>query len=424
MEHHLNWGLPVAIDLFAAAVGAGAFMMAVVADLAGGRRHRTTSFIGALVAPWPVIAGVLLLVIDLGKPYRFWEMLLRVGPDGALVPPYLMFKLTSTMSIGTWVLTIFVWVSFAYMVCHILSYPLRPMGILRKLVGIAGLPIALMVTIYTGVLLSASPNDLWSNWVLPIVFLTSAVATGIALVILVLALLRMAKMIRDDSANVPLLEKMMSRIIIVQIVAMVIFTLAASGSSKIGNMFRSDLSAGWWVLLLGAGLAVPLLMTVKGKFWLPLTALVAVLLSVEGYLFLGDVLKTSSMVVPIVFFCSAMVAGVVMELLVLAVTRMLKPGEDDERVSVVSKIVNRMMIVQITVIAIFVIAVIGLPEMANSQLGAILFVFVIGLGLVVPLLMTMKGKTWTPSTSLVTALLVLEGGFFLRYVILMAGQAS
>ena len=55
VEH--NWGIPVAIDLFAAALGAGAFMLAVVADLAGGRRNRTVSAIGALIAPWPVICG-------------------------------------------------------------------------------------------------------------------------------------------------------------------------------------------------------------------------------------------------------------------------------------------------------------------------------------------------------------------------------
>ena len=136
MQHHFDWGLPVAIDLFAAALGAGAFMLAAVADLAGGRKYRTTSFVGALIAPWPAIAGVLLLVIDLGHPFRFWEMLLKASPEGGIEAPYLMFSASSTMSIGTWVLTVFVWMSLAYIVCHIASYPYRFMTYPRKLVAV------------------------------------------------------------------------------------------------------------------------------------------------------------------------------------------------------------------------------------------------------------------------------------------------
>ena len=57
---HLNWGLPVALDLFLAGMGAAAFMLAVMADFAGGRRYRSVSITGAAIAPWPVILGVLL----------------------------------------------------------------------------------------------------------------------------------------------------------------------------------------------------------------------------------------------------------------------------------------------------------------------------------------------------------------------------
>lgn len=107
MEHY-NWGIPVAIDLFAAALGAAIFMVAVVADLAGGRKYRRISITGALIAPWPAILGVLLLVVDLGKPWRFWEMILRRSHE-TLGVESLMFKIGSTMSIGTWLLTILCW---------------------------------------------------------------------------------------------------------------------------------------------------------------------------------------------------------------------------------------------------------------------------------------------------------------------------
>jgi len=37
MEHHISWGIPVAFDLFLAGFGAGALLLAVVADLFGGK---------------------------------------------------------------------------------------------------------------------------------------------------------------------------------------------------------------------------------------------------------------------------------------------------------------------------------------------------------------------------------------------------
>ncbi len=118
MNEHLNWGLPLIIDLFAAGMGAGAFMVAAVADLASNKkRYRDISLAGAFIAPWPAIIGVLLLVVDLGNPQRFWEMVLKRG-DGVLTleAPLVMFAPSSVMSWGTWVLSIFICVSLAYII--------------------------------------------------------------------------------------------------------------------------------------------------------------------------------------------------------------------------------------------------------------------------------------------------------------------
>ena len=98
MEHY-NWGLPIAIDLFTAGMGAAAFMVAVVADLKSNKKFDSVRFTGAIIAPWPVILGVLLLIVDLGKPLRFWEMMLRRGEGLSLEAPYLMFNGGSTMSV-------------------------------------------------------------------------------------------------------------------------------------------------------------------------------------------------------------------------------------------------------------------------------------------------------------------------------------
>ncbi len=290
MESHINWGIPVALDLFLAALGAGAFMLAVVADLAGGRRYRLVSTIGAFLAPWPAILGVLLLVADLGVPWRFWEMMLRRGEGLTLVSPFLMFNPSSTMSIGTWVLTIFVWISLGYIVLTILAYPFQFAGILRKLLGLCGLPFALLVTTYTGVLLSASPNPLWNSWLLPVAFVASAVVTGAASVILILAALRIVGLVDEEDAHIPRLEKLNSWIIAFQLVVVLFFMLVGIGSASMKSIVGSGYGLLWWVGIIGLGLILPLLYGFKGGFRKPQASVVVAAFVLLGGFFLRYVI--------------------------------------------------------------------------------------------------------------------------------------
>ena len=296
METHLNWGIPVALDLFLAALGAGVFMLAVIADLAGGRRYRLISAIGALMAPWPVIAGVLLLVVDLGVPWRFWEMMLRRGEGLALTFPFIMFNPSSTMSIGTWVLTIFVWISLGYIVLTILAYPFRWVGVLRKLLGIIGLPIALLVTVYTGVLLSASPNPLWNSQLLPVLFVASAMVTAAALVVFVLAALRIVGVVADEDAHIPRIEKLNSRIIAFQLLVLILFMLVGISSAPMRLIVGAGYGLLWWVGIIGLGLIVPLLHGLKGRARRPQTSLVVSALVLLGGFFLRYVILIAGQV--------------------------------------------------------------------------------------------------------------------------------
>lgn len=293
---HMNWGIPVAVDLFLAALGAGALMLAVIADLVGGRRYRLISAVGAFIAPWPVIGGVLLLVVDLGRPWLFWEMLLKRGEGLTLEFPFLLFKINSTMSIGTWVLTIFVWASFAYIATTILAYPFKWVGVLRKLVGIVTLPIAIMVTVYTGVLLSASPNPLWNSMWLPVTFVFSAVATATASVIFVIAALKICGVVGKDNADVPKLEKMNSTVIFVQLLAVIVFMLASLSVPQMRAIIGAGFGALWWVGIIFLGLIVPFLYGRKDGDKSPQTSLVMAVLVLLGGFFLRYVILIAGQV--------------------------------------------------------------------------------------------------------------------------------
>lgn len=276
MEHHISWGIPVAFDLFLAGFGAGALLLAVVADLFGGKRYQKIMRTGAFIAPWPVLLGVILLVVDLGNPLRFWEFLLRKGPG------ILMFNPDSVMSIGVWLLTFFVILSLVYLVLCLVSWVFAWGAKLRQLVGVVAFCFALLVTVYTGVLLAATPNPLWNSVLLPAVFSVSALSTGIAGVVFVLALGRIYKRAVKIDPFVSELEKINSRVIGLLLLIIILFVLTGIGSAQMRMIIGLRFGFLWWVGIVGLGLIVPLLFGKKGKANTPQASLVVSALVLLG----------------------------------------------------------------------------------------------------------------------------------------------
>ena len=281
---NVSWGIPVAFDLFLAGLGAGALFLAVAADLFGRKRYQEITRIGALIAPWPVILGVLLLVIDLGNPLRFWELLIRRGPG------LLMFNISSVMSIGTWLVTIFVILSLLYAFLSIFSWAFAWGDKLRQAVGIVALPFALLVTVYSGVLLAATPNLLWNSVFLPAVFSISALSLGIGGVVIVLALTHIYKRSVKIDPFVPKLEKINSQVILLQLVIIILFLLTRIGSTPMNMIIGTGFGLIIWVGIIGLGLVVPLIFGIKGEDRRPQSSLIVSALVLLGGFFLRYVI--------------------------------------------------------------------------------------------------------------------------------------
>ncbi len=202
MEHiEFHWNALIVFYLFTAGVSAGAFFVSGLATYLGGERYKRISRIGALIAPWPVMLGLLSLVFDLTKPFEFWWLFLTV-------------QATSPMSIGAWLLTLFTVVALVYFLLwfprpwrDLLKAPQRrsapntpriwkpldqaQINKARRIVAAIGAPISIGVGMYTGVLLGAVPaRPLWNTPMVAQLFLVSAMSTGAAAVLLIAALLR------------------------------------------------------------------------------------------------------------------------------------------------------------------------------------------------------------------------------------------
>jgi polysulfide reductase chain C len=295
---HFNWGLPVAIDLFAAGMGAAACMVAVIADWAGkGKKYNEVRLAGALVAPWPAIVGVLLLVVDLGQPLRFWEMILRRGEGFSLDFPYLMFNPGSAMSWGTWVLTLFVITSLLNLAANIVAIPFPWGWRLTRITGAVTLPFAIFTATYTGVLISATSNPLWKTFVLPLLFVASALVSGVAVVIFVLAAIKLFNLLDFDPTTIPKLEKLNSKFMLWQGAMLVLFLLTGIGSQGLLYMIFWPFGILFWLLVMGTGLLLPLKLGLKGQAQPALQSLGVSALVLVGGLLLRYIILISGQIV-------------------------------------------------------------------------------------------------------------------------------
>ena len=85
------WGHEVGAYLFLGGVAGGSGLLAAGAQLTGRAKRRRNTRLTALVA---VALGAVALVMDLGRPERFVNMMRTI-------------KLTSPMSLGSWILSSF-----------------------------------------------------------------------------------------------------------------------------------------------------------------------------------------------------------------------------------------------------------------------------------------------------------------------------
>lgn len=173
------WGDDVAAYLFLGGVAGGSALLGLGGQLTGRPTLRRNARLGALAA---VSVGAVALVKDLGRPERFLHMLRT-------------FKVTSPMSVGSWILSAFSAGTAVAAAAEIdrMSGKRLPLGPLRPVLqaveGPAGVGAALFggpLAAYTAVLLGDTATPTWNaaHEELPFVFVSSATlaSAGLAMI--------------------------------------------------------------------------------------------------------------------------------------------------------------------------------------------------------------------------------------------------
>jgi len=186
------WHWPISLYLFLGGLSAGIlFFSALFYILGKDKDYPTAVKIISIVPPIALSIGLLALVYDLNHKLYTWQL-------------YTTFRIESPMSWGAWVLLIVTPLSFLWTFSYYREvYPnieakLRLFQRLKFLITFEAflsknriymaytlIPLALILGVYTGILLSAfNARPLWNNAILGPLFLTSGLSTGAAAIIL------------------------------------------------------------------------------------------------------------------------------------------------------------------------------------------------------------------------------------------------
>src|SRR5262249_50887173 len=238
-----HWTMEIVWYFFLGGVAGGAYFTGAIADNFGSRRDSVVARTGYLLSlPLVMICG-LLLIADLGKPARFLNML---G----------YFRFWNPMSIGAWAVGVFGLFAF---VSSVLSFQTSEDKIaLRRKIGLVGTLFGFFLASYTGVLLGATAQPLWTDGrLLGALFLASGASTGMAAV-------RVLVFLAGGSAGEAWvkLQRADRLAIVFELIVLSLFVLMLSSA-------RQALTVGsaaplFWGGLVVVGLLIPLALDILG----------------------------------------------------------------------------------------------------------------------------------------------------------------
>jgi formate-dependent nitrite reductase membrane component NrfD len=276
---HWEWWL--VFYFFLGGIAAGAYFMAALIELFGSDKDREVAKVAYYIAfPLIAICGIL-LILDLGRPERFWHLLVEAHTWQP------MFKWWSPISIGSWAILLFsafTFLSFVGVLAEDGRFGLGrfsklaralhrgPPGLLFELAGAA---VGFFVAAYTGVLLTASSQPWWrDSYLIGAMFLTSAASAGIAAMIL----------LRWRSAphrSIQKLEKADSYAIVLELLMIVAFlvSLGRLGLTFVGSSFGALVL----VITVLLGLIVPLVLRFQPVFGPRSIVVSAILVLLGGF---------------------------------------------------------------------------------------------------------------------------------------------
>ncbi len=235
------WGPMIAIYLFLAGAGAGAFLTASLISYKYPTAHKMRKW-GRIIVPVLLGIGLLMLMLDaeagLKNPLRFFGLINNPA---------------SVMTIGVYIICVFMPISLIVAALELFNKSVP------RALDIAGDIGAVCLAGYTGFLLGDSLGvPLWHNSVLPALFIISALTSGMAMVALI-GIFTEAEEYEKMTLLRPI-HMVLAVLELLLIIAMLVIASGkgAAGAESVAMITTGSLAIPFWLGIVTIGLLMPL----------------------------------------------------------------------------------------------------------------------------------------------------------------------
>lgn len=166
--HQEAFGVFIAIYFYLTGLSAGSFILSTLAYGFGMEQYKPIGRVGIILATVLLVIAPLFLLLHIGMPQRAWHL-------------FIYLNMSSPITWGSFLLVLYPinCLIYAYFMFKGKAKP-------TKIFAFIGIPLAILVHGYTGFILAfGKARALWNTALMPILFLASAIVSGIALMILV-----------------------------------------------------------------------------------------------------------------------------------------------------------------------------------------------------------------------------------------------
>jgi Ni/Fe-hydrogenase subunit HybB-like protein len=246
MTNRVPWGLQIAMAIYYIGLSAGSLVVSGLYGIFGKMEYKPFARIAAYLAMLFLIAGLLSIFTDQGRI------------DRMMVQPFTHFNPTSMFTLNPWlymghitICIIYLWALF------------KERGAITKIASLTVVLWAIGTHTGTGAIFALAPRELYSSPLLPPSFVAAALASGAALMILVMVgLFRATGRHLDDEIVIWLGRRLLPVFLLSALYLMLIENLHRvyqAGSHEAGMyfLFGGFYSVLFWVGLILLGSVVP-----------------------------------------------------------------------------------------------------------------------------------------------------------------------
>ncbi len=290
ITHQEAFGIFIAVYFYLTGLSAGSFILSTLAYGFGMERYKSLGRVGVVLATVLLIIAPLFLLLHIGVPHRAWHLFV-----------YLNFE--SPITWGSFLLILYP------INCIIYGYFMfKEKKKQTRLFGLLGIPLAISVHGYTGFILAfGKARALWNTALMPILFLVSAIVSGIALMILV-CIVKDRFFSKLKKIDYPLLEnlgKMLAWVIVFDLFLVgcdiLVLLISHSEAQEVAHLL---LYGSFFPLFLIVenllGKILPFILLVVPRFRNLVTIIIASLLVIIGIFFMRYVVVVGGESIPLI----------------------------------------------------------------------------------------------------------------------------